>query len=262
MESRTGVAQGLQIEQLAHLHELTKDVAKLCRNQLRTHLDALAPLFRPRRILGDFVEGVGKEPVSAADQSLAELRESYFKVGPKPFDLRRELQTPIESISTQIQCHEWEYLYEVRRDRESKSITVVSPLVWVLSYPSTYSLSMLRQVVAGKQERDQDSVRAFVLRACMMNLLFLKQPALKALFEGLRYRVEIRKQPLLGDLPMVTVSAAIPTFRPSDDVLLLATGMSGRMGFQEVVDIEESRLIADPLKQHLAAIFEAHGDSL
>jgi hypothetical protein len=262
MEPQTGVAQGLQIEQLAHLHELTKDVAKLCRGQLRTYLDALAPLFRPRRILGDYVEGVGKEPISAADQSLAELRESFFKVAPRPFDLRRELPTPIESISTQIQFHEWEYLYEVPRDRESKPITVVSPLVWVLSYPSTYSFSMLRQVVAGKQERDQDSVKAFVLRACMMNLLFAKQPALKALFEGLRYRVEIRKQPLLGDLPLVTVSAAVPTFRPSDDVLLVATGMSGRMGFQEVVDVEASRMMADPLKQQLAAVFGAHGDPL
>src|ERR1700722_7882360 len=120
MEPQTGVAQGLQIEQLAHLHELTKDVAKLCRTQLRSYLEALAPLFRPRRILGDYVEGVGREPVSGADQCLTELRESFFKAGPRPFDLRKELPTPIESISTQIQLHEWEYLYQASRDRENK----------------------------------------------------------------------------------------------------------------------------------------------
>ncbi|MGI8742124.1 MAG: hypothetical protein ACR2NN_06065 [Bryobacteraceae bacterium] len=261
MKPQTSTAQGLRIEQLAHLHELTKDVAKLCRTQLRTYLEALAPLFRPRRILGDYVEGAGKESIAGAEQNLTELREMYLKIGPHPFELRRELPTPIESTSTQIQLHEWEYLYEARAERDRKPITVVSPLTWVLSYPSTYSLSMLRQVMAGKQDRDPDSVRAFVLRACLMNLLFAKQPALPALFEGLRYRVEVRKQPQLGDLPLVTLSAPIPTVRPADDVLLMATGISGRTAFQEIIDVNAARGLADPFREQLAPMLATHGES-
>ena len=186
----------------------------------------------------------------------------YLKVGAHPFELRRELPTPIESASTQIQLHEWEYLYETRADRDRKLITVVSPLTWVLSYPSTYSLSMLRQVLAGNQDRDPDSVRAFVLRACLMSLVFAKQPALAALFEGLRYRVEIRKQPQLGDLPLVTLSAPMPTLRPADDVLLMATGISGRTAFQEILDVSAARTLADPFRDQLTTMLAAHGEAI
>ncbi len=261
MKSQTEVTSTVRLEQLASLHDLTKDVAKLFRNQLRTYFDALAPLFRPRRILGDLVEGVGKESFTGAEQNLAELRDLYFKVCSRPFDLRRELQTPIESISTQLQLHEWEYLHEARTERERRAITVISPLSWVILYPSTYSFSMLRQAVTGKQERNQESVRAFVLRACTMSLLFSKQPALAALFEGLRYKFEIRTQPQLGDLPLVTLSAAVRTERPADDLLLTTTGLSGRPVFQEVVDPEEIRNLNDPVKTQLLSILGQQSES-
>lgn len=48
-------------EQLPSLHTLTREVEKLCRAQLRTYLDALTPLFHPRRVLGNHMEGSGKE---------------------------------------------------------------------------------------------------------------------------------------------------------------------------------------------------------
>ena len=88
---------------------------------------------------------------------------------------------------------------------------MVSPLTWVLAYPSTYTSPMMRQVVAGKQDRDAEGVKAFVLRACLMQALFAKLPEATALFEGLRYRVELRKSAPLGDLPLVTLSAAVKT---------------------------------------------------
>src|SRR5579884_525764 len=106
MKPQPEVASAVRLEQLAPLHDLTKEIAKLFRNQLRTYLDALAPLFRPRRVLGDYVEGVGKESLAGAEHNLQELRELYYKVCSRPFDLRRELPTPIESISTQLQLCE------------------------------------------------------------------------------------------------------------------------------------------------------------
>src|SRR5215467_5320894 len=163
-------------DQLPRLHSLTAEMQKICRGQLRKYLDALAPLFRPRRVLGDHMEGAGKESVTGADQTFAEFREIYFKACGRPFDLRKELPTPLESVGTQIGLYEWEYLCDVRSERETRTINVVSPLTWVLAYPSTYTLSMMRQVVAGKQEKDAEGVRSFVLRACLMHLLFLKVP--------------------------------------------------------------------------------------
>jgi hypothetical protein len=258
MSSQTEAKSPVRLEQLAALHELTKYVGKHLRSQLRTYLDALAPLFRPRRVLGDFIEGTGKESIAGTEQNLNELREQYFKVCSSPFDLRRELKTPIESISTQIQICEWEYLHEARTERDHRNITVISPLSWVILYPSTYNLTALRQAITGKQDRSTESIRAFVLRACLMNLLFTKQPALTTLFEGLRLQVEVRRQPQLGDLPLLTLSASVRTERPADDVLLTTTGFSGRPVFQEVVSPGEIENMTDPVKQQLGNILARH----
>ncbi|MBO0912243.1 MAG: hypothetical protein J2P13_10660 [Acidobacteria bacterium] len=242
-------------EQLPRLHNLTAEVQKLCRGQLRTYLDALAPLFRPRRVLGNHMEGAGKESVIGADENFAQLRELYFKACGRPFDLRKELPSPLDSVGTQIALYEWEYLYDVRAG-EVRTVTVVSPLTWVLAYPSTYTLSMIRHVVAGRQDRDAEGVRSFVLRACLMDLLFQKLPDLAAVFEGLRYRVEIRKAALLGDLPIVTISAPIPTVRPADDLLLRATGLSGRSAFVEVIDDYHAAHIPDPLQAQILKVLD------
>jgi hypothetical protein len=171
---------------------LTKEVARLCQKQLRGYLDAMALLFRPRRMLGDAMEGAERES-AGSERTVAELRDLYRKVAPRPFDLRPELSFPLESVSTQMQLHEWEYLYQTKIERGWRAIKVTSPLTWVVAYSSTYSLSILRQVLAGQEERDSDSVRAFVLRACLMHLHFQKFPALADLLAGLRYRVEVRR---------------------------------------------------------------------
>ncbi len=256
MSQPVGVAPSLTNEQLPRLHDLTTAVQKICRGQLRAYLDALAPLFRPRRVLGNHMEGAGKESVVGADQNFNELREMYFKACGRPFDLRKELPTPLESVGTQIGLYEWEYVYDVRSDRESRTITVASPLTWVLAYPSTYTPSMMRQVTTGKQERDAEGVKAFVLRACLMRLQFAKLPELSALFEGLRYTVEMRKSSHLGDLPVVTVSAPVRTVRPADDLLLAATGMSGRTGFEEVIDEDQAAHITDPLQAEILSVLD------
>lgn len=260
MSQPVDTVPSLTHEQLPRLHTLTVEVQKICRGQLRAYLDTLAPLFRPRRVLGDLMEGAGKESVVAADQNLNELRETYFKACGRPFDLRKELPMPLESVGTQIGLYEWEYTHDARSERESRTITVVSPLTWVLAYPSTYSLSMLRQVIAGKQERDAEGVRSFVLRSCLMHLQFSKLN-LKALFEGLRYRVEVRKSPQLGELPLVTITAPIRTLRPADDLLMSATGLSGRTGFEEVLDDYEASHIADPFQTQILKVVNAAKDS-
>jgi hypothetical protein len=259
MSEPAEAVSSLTHEQLPRLHSLTAEIQKICRGQLRTYLDALAPLFRPRRVLGDRMEGVGKESVVGADQTFAELKEIYFKACVRPFDLRKDLASPLESVGTQIALYEWEYLYEVRTEHEARTITIVSPLTWVLGYPSTYSLSMLRQVIAGKQERDAEGVRSSVLRSCLMHLQFTKLPELKALFEGLRFRVEVRRSPQLGELPLVTVSAPIRTIRPADDLLLAATGLSGRTVFEEVIDDYQAAHIEDPLQAQISRVLDGSG---
>jgi hypothetical protein len=255
-------AASLNIEQLLHLHTLTKEVAKLCQKQLRAYLDTVALLFRPRRILGDFIEGSERESVGGSDRTLADLRELYRRVAVRPFDLRPEISVPIESISTQMQLYEWEYVHQTRTDRGWRNIKVTAPLTWVITYSSNYSLSMLRQVLAGQEERDAEAVRAFVLRACLTHLHFQRFPALAELFAALRYRVEVRQSSETGDLPLITVSAPFTTIRPPDSLVTVASGLAGGASFAEVLDLESVRNLRDPLREQVAAIFQKHGQEV
>lgn len=247
--------------QLGRLHGITQQIEKVCRAQLRAYLDALAPLFRPRRLFGNHMEGPGKETVPNADQNLNDLREVYSKACARPFDLRKELPIPLESVPTQIQLHEWEYSHDVQTDRERATINIVAPLTWVLAYPSQHSYTMVRQLVGGKQERDAESMRSFILRASIMYLMFSRLPDLTTLFEGLRYKIDTRKSSQLGEVPLVTVSAPFATVRPADDLLLLAASYTGRSGFVEVIDFEQAAHIPDPLQDQISKILEAANES-
>jgi len=253
--------EALKIEQLLHLHTLTTDVSKFCQKQLRGYLDTMALMFRPRRILGDAIEG-SEESVGGSDRTLAELRELYRSVALRPFDLRPELSVPIESISTQLHLYEWEYLHDTKTDRGWRTIKVTSPLTWVITYSSTYSVSMVRQVLAGQEKRDEEAVRAFVLRACLIHLHFMKFPAIAELMAGLRYPVEVRHSPEMGDLPLVTVSAPFSTVRPPDNLVTMASALSGGASFAEVLDLGTVQNLGDPLREEVATILRSHGQEL
>jgi hypothetical protein len=262
MENSAAPAEALNVEQLLQLHTLTKDVAKFCQKQLRGYLDTLALLFRPRRVLGDAMEGAERESVGGSERNIAELRDLYRKVALRPFDLRPELNLPLESVSTQMQLYEWEYLHQIKTDRGWRSIKVTSPLTWVVAYSSNYSLPMFRQVLAGQEERDAEAVRAFVLRACLMHLHFAPFPAIAELLAGLRYRVEVRQTPETGDLPLVTLSAPFSTVRPPDSLVTVASGLAGGASFSEVLDLGTVRGLKDPLREQIGAIFQNHGQEL
>jgi len=248
----------LEPAKLLSLHGLTKDVAQSCLRHLKIHIDAMAPLFRPRRFLGDHIEGAGKEAAAAADRNLADLKALYARVAVKEFDLRPELRTPLESVGTQFQFDEWEYTHAAETDRGWRSIRVTTPLTWVLSYGSSYSLATLRATFAGSGQRDAEAVRTFVLRACLMHELFAKLPSLGDLLSGLRYRVEVRESPQLGGLPLVTISAPFKTFRPPDRLVAMASGVAGGASFTEVLDVASVHNLADPLRDEALAILQSN----
>ena len=262
MEDPAAPAHALNIEQLLLLHNLTKDVSKFCQKQLRGYLDTMALLFRPRRILGEAMEGGEGEFFGGSERTISELRDLYRRVALRPFDLRPELSFPLESVSTQMQLYEWEYTHETKTDRGWRAIKVTSPLTWVITYSSTYSLSMLRQVLAGHEERDAEAVRAFVLRACVLHLHFNRFPAISELLADLRYRVEVRRLPEMGDLPLVTVSAPLSTIRPPDNLVTLASGLAGGASFAEVLKLGSVQNLKDPLKEQIREIFRSHGQEL
>ena len=91
-----------------------------------------------------------------------------------------------------------------------------------------------------------------------MSELFAKLPAMKELFESLRYKIEVRKSPHLGELPLVTISAPFRTFRPADSLVVMAAGLSGGQSFTEVLDVESVRNLEDPLRDEAVELIRRH----
>jgi hypothetical protein len=106
--------------------------------------------------------------------------------------------------------------------------------------------------VAGREKRQSEQVRQFVVNALAMHLLLGKFPGLVQLLGDLRYEVQTgAAAPGLGTLPLVTLSACVPSFRPSDDLILAATRLSGVPAFIELIEVEAVHRLQDPLKTRL-----------
>lgn len=209
------------------------------------------------------MEGAGREPIVGSERTWRELQELYGKVAVKPFDLRPELANPLPSVQTQIELHEWEYSHGIQSERGWQTIKVTSPLTWILTYASPFSFAVLRQqVLNGHQQKEPEAVRSFVLRACLMAMLFQKHSNLKDLFEGLRYRVEIRTSRDLGELPIVTISAPFNTIRPADDLVTKAAGFAGGAHFAEILDVDSVRQLRDPLRDEAVRLLREHSEEI
>src|SRR5262245_59180867 len=112
-------------KRLLALRKLTRAVADLLRGQLREHLATLAPLFRPRTVLGEHVRGNVKETVKAADTAFKELQTLYETVAAaKPFGLPKELTSPLEPMAAGLEMAAVEYVHAARTDGQGKTVTV------------------------------------------------------------------------------------------------------------------------------------------
>lgn len=247
MEERDSAEKRLTFEQLADLREKTEAISQLLQKQLKAHLETLRPLLAPRRLLGKYT-GV-KEDVAGADRAFAQLQEQYKAVCGKPFALPPELDdSPLSSIDNRLELYPWEYIHQVKNERDTRAVTMTSPVHWVLTYSSEYTLSQLTQTLAGKEQRRSESVRQFVVNALVMQGVLAKFPSLVQLLTDLRYDVQAQRSPSLGELPLTTIRSCLPSFRPADSLILAATRLSGVSAFIEVIDLDAMPTLPDPLK--------------
>ncbi len=249
-ESDDSTTKTLTFEQLENLREKTETIAQFLKDRLKGHLETLRPAFAPRRMLGKYTGT--REGVAGEDKAFAQLQTQYQEVCRNPFALPPELnQDILANIDNQIDVYPWEYSYEAKGAKETKTLTMNSPVRWVLTYSSGYTLAQVRQAVSGLQDRQSDYVRQFVVNALVMRAMFDRYPGIPQLLTDLRYEVRIEKCPGLGELPFVTVGACIPSFRPADDLILTATQFSGVPAFIELINVDTIPVLQDPLKLHI-----------
>jgi hypothetical protein len=242
--------QHLSFEQLLALRGHTEAIAQFLHTQLQGHVETLRPLFAPRRLLGKYAGA--KETVAGADRAFAQLQEQYKLACGKPFGLPQELdEEALSLVDNRLALYPWEYAHEAKNARETKTITITSPVCWLLTYSSGYTLTQLRHALLGTAELRADHLRQFVVNALLMAAVLARYPGLVQLFTDLRYQVRIDRAADFGALPLVTIRSCLSSFRPSDDLILAATRLSGVAAFIELIDLEAVHALPDPLKLRL-----------
>jgi hypothetical protein len=246
----------LTFEQLANLRDKTETVAQFLKDRLKNHLETLRPAFAPRRVLGKYTGT--RDGVAGEDKAFAQLQTQYQEVCRNPFALPPELeQDSLANIDNQIDVYPWEYTYEAKGAKEAKILTMNSPARWILTYSSGYTLAQVRQAVSGLQDRRSDYVRQFVVNALVMRFMFDRYPGIPQLLTDLRYEVRIEKCQGLGELPFVTISACLPSFRPADELILTATRFSGIPAFIELINVDTVPTLQDPLKLYIERLLRS-----
>jgi hypothetical protein len=228
---------------------------------MKEYLATLSPLLRPRIVFGDYIKSSQKETVRGADKAFNELQALYESVASvKPFNLPKELNPPIEIISTTLDVTVMEYVHEAKTDRESKKVVVTSPLKWVLSY-SGYSPSRLREILSARN-RDAEELKQFLLHYLVLHIVISKQSGVGQILEALHFPLSIERIPEFGQLPITYISSDISTLRPSDAVIIENTEVSGMDAFEEVVNVKDIAGLRNPLKDKLVEVVKSHDEKL
>lgn len=249
------------VQKLLVLRKLTRSISDHLRNQVRTYLNTLAPLLRPRSVLGDYVQSGAKEPVRGSDRAFADLQALYETVAPlQPFNLSKEISAPIEILNSTPEITPLEYSYTAKSEQESKMVTVTSPLKWVLTY-SGFAPSRLRDMLADRN-RSFERLKEFLVHYLVMQTVAIKQAGLAEILAALHFPLTTEQLPDFGQLPITCLASSVSTLRPPDQVIIESTEISGMNAFEEVVNLEDIAKMGDPLKEQLVQIVRNHGDNL
>jgi hypothetical protein len=261
------------IKKLLVLRRLTRAVADLLHGQMREYIATLTPLLRPRAVLGHLVEGGGggKETVHGADKALAELQTLYeAHSAAKPFNLRKELKQPLEIAGTSLETTPLEYAYEAQAEGTTKTVTITSPLTWVLSYAGLapgrliqvgFTPKRFREVLADRG-LSKDELHQFVVHYLVLHVVATRQVGVAKILDALHFPLGSRTAQELGNLPLTTIASAISTVRPPDGVIIESTEISGTDAFEEVVNLDQIARLGDPLKHRLIELARSHDAGL
>ena len=228
----------------------TEAVSKYLQERLAGYVETLRPLFVPDRYIGKFAGG--RFDVQGSDRAVTEVQQKYREFTAKPFDLSPEFDPHwLTLVGSRLELQRWAYTHHLQTDGNTKAVTITSPSRWILTYRSNLSVSQMADAIASKERAPIELRRQFVVNALVMQLAVARNPGLGDLLAGLHYRLQSEVFPGLAKLPIVTLTSPLPSFRPSDDLILEATGFSGVPAFIELLDIEAIRELRDPLREQI-----------
>ena len=241
----------LSLQELPELRRKTEAVSRFLKQQIAGHLETLRPVLAPDRIFGKYAGG--KIDVPGVERALVELQQNYKPFTRKPYDLPETLDTNwLTLVGNSLELHPWEYTYLA----QGKPITMTSPVRWVLNYRSNYTLAQIKAVLNGKETVRPEYLHQFVVNALVLQLVLNRNPGLIRLFQDLRYELKVEASAELKELPLITITSCLASFRPTDDLIVAATAFSGVPAFIELVDTQAVRQTVDPLQAKLDALLK------
>ena len=253
--------ENYSLPRLLTLRKLTRAVTEVLRGQMKDHLSTIAPLLRPKAVLGEYLKSSTRETVPGASAAFKEVQNLYETVAKnKPFLLNKELDSTIEIMNTTIEITPMEYAYPAEADNQRKTITITSPLKSILTY-SGYAPAKLKELLADRY-RTPEKVQEFLVHYLALHVAITRQPGLANMLASLHFPLTTMRLPEFGELPITCLTSAITTIRPPDSVLIESTEFSGLDAFEEVVSLADIAGLRDPLKERLLDIAKTHGENL
>lgn len=248
------MSQPQSISQMLTLRKLTRAVADHLTQQLRSHLATLAPLINPRNVFGVHLRSTTKQPVKGEAEAFEQLKRLYLPLaGSAPFNLRKDLESPLDIVNILPEIVPVDYAYEIQDGGQSKIITITSPLKWVLTF-SGNSPKKLRDLLAQQKTIVGSELQQCVLNYLVMHVTLQSRSGVIKLLEALRFPVTTGKMEEFGDLPITYIECPVSTIRPTNEVILQSTEISGTPAFEEVVSPDDIARIQDPFKELLVAL--------
>jgi hypothetical protein len=244
-------------QSLLVLRKLTRAIAEVVRAQMTEHLATLAPLLRPKMILGDYVEDGTKEATRRSEKAYKELQALYDSVAAtKPYNLPRELPSPIRLGGSGLEITPVESAYVIQSGSDTRTIMVRSPLTWTLTY-SGFAPTRLPDLLKAKL-RSGDDLTHFVLSYLLMHVVTTNSPGLINVFDALHFPITTITLPDSGPLPITRIGIPISTTRPADEVIIETADLTGMDAFEEVIQVEDLLKLGDPLKTRLLDLARQH----
>ncbi len=238
----------LTFQELPALRKKTEAISQHLQQRLTSYLETLKPLLTPDRFFGKYVGG--KADIPGADKAFAQLTQAYKELsGKPPLDLPKEFEHDwLTACGNRIELHRHEYTHvAVDSAASAKSIRISSPVRWVMTYGSAVTPYQVLQAVSGKEHVARESLRQFTVNALVLQLVISRHTGLRDLFSDLRFELKTEFFPEIGQIPFVTITSLLPSFRPSDELILTATEFSGVSAFIELIDASAVTTLDDPL---------------
>jgi hypothetical protein len=248
------MSQPQSISQMLTLRKLTRAVADHLTQQLRSHLATVAPLINPRNVFGVHLRSTARQSVKGEDDAFAQLKKLYVPLaGSAPFNLRKDLESPLDIVSILPEIVPVDYAFDIQDAGQNKTITITSPLKWVLTF-SGNSPKRLRDLLAQQKTIVGSDLQQCVLSYLMMHVTLQNRPGVTRLLEALRFPVTTGTMEGFGDLPITYIECPVTTILPTNEVILESTEISGSPAFEEVVSPDAIAGIKDPFKEQLLAL--------